>query len=289
MNDNPVVLSVGRLYCDLIFTDLARMPTMGTEIYAGGFGVHAGGGAFITAAHLASLGHASALSAVLPPQPFAALLADDLARAGLDLRLCRTQPAGDEPQVTVALVGQGDRAFVTRRVGPACPPLEASDLTGIGATHVHIGELATLIERPEIIALARSAGATVSLDCSWDDGLGAADIADAIADVDVFLPNEAEVQHLIDIGVPLSRFPLTAIKQGAAGATALVKGERIHEPAKPVTVVDTTGAGDAFNAGFVSAWLAGETLQTCLRAANAQGAKAITQRGGFHRAAASET
>ena len=285
MTDRPVVLSVGRLYCDLIFTDLPRMPTMGTEIYAGGFGVHAGGGAFITAAHLASLGHRSALSAMLPPEPFGGLMSDDLAHAGLDLRLCRTQPPGDEPQVTVALVGQDDRAFVTRRTGPAFPPLEPRDLTGNDVTHVHIGELATLIERPEIIQVAREAGASVSLDCSWDDALDPADIAEVIPQVDVFLPNDAEMQHLIEIGVPPSRLPLTAIKQGPKGATALREGHRIHEPAQPVAVVDTTGAGDAFNAGFVSAWLAGEDLQTCLRAGNAQGARAISQRGGFHAAA----
>lgn len=282
MSDRPVVLSVGRLYCDLIFTDLPRLPTMGTEVYAGGFGVHAGGGAFITAAHLAALGHTSALAAMLPPQPFGGLLTEDLARAGLDLDLCRTQRAGDEPQVTVALVGAGDRAFVTRRAGPAFPPLEVSDLTELGAAHVHIGELATLIDRPDIIDVARGAGATISLDCSWDDGLVAADIAAVLGRVDLFLPNEAEVHHLDDIGVTSALFPLTAIKQGAAGAAVLVEGERIHLPAEPVTVVDTTGAGDAFNAGFVSAWLGGAPPEACLRAGNAQGARAIARRGGFH-------
>ena len=282
MSDRPVVLSLGRLYCDLIFTDLPRLPTMGTEVYAGGFGVHAGGGAFITAAHLAALGHPSVLAAMLPPQPFGGLLSEDLARAGLDLDLCRPQPAGDEPQVTVALVGTGDRAFVTRRSGPAFPPLKVCDLTAIGATHVHIGELATLIERPDIIDVARDAGATISLDCSWDDGLVAADIAAVLGRVDLFLPNEAEVHHLDDIGVASALFPLTAIKQGAEGATVLVEGERIHLPAEPVTVVDTTGAGDAFNAGFVSAWLSGAPPEACLRAGNAQGARAIAGRGGFH-------
>lgn len=283
MTHRPVVLCVGRLYCDLIFTDLPRMPTMGTEIYAGGFGVHAGGGAFITAAHLAALGHVSALSAMLPPQPFGQILSDDLEEAGIDLRLCGTLPAGDAPQVTVALAGKGDRAFVTRRSGPAFPPLEAGDLTGIGTAHVHIGELATLIERPEIVRVARSAGATISLDCSWDDSLAAADIADAVASVDLFLPNDAEVAHLRDIGVPESRFPLTAIKQGPGGATALVDGRKVHAPARPVEVVDTTGAGDAFNAGFISAWLAGESVDACLRSGNLQGAGAVAQRGGFHR------
>jgi len=284
VSDRPVVLSVGRLYCDLIFTDLPRMPTMGTEVYAGGFGVHAGGGAFITAAHLAALGHVSALAAMLPPQPFGGLLTRDLARTGIDLGLCHTQPAGDDPQVTVALVGAGDRAFVSRRSGPAFPPLDVGDLRAIRATHVHIGELATLIERPDIIEVARGAGATISLDCSWDEGLAAADIFQAVARVDLFLPNETEVRHLDDIGVPASLFPLTAIKQGAAGATVLVDGARIQLPAEPVTVVDTTGAGDAFNAGFISAWLGGAPPEACLRAGNAQGARAITRRGGFHAA-----
>ena len=53
------VLCVGRLYCDLIFTDLPRMPTAGTEVFAGGMGLHAGGGAAITAGHLSALGHGS--------------------------------------------------------------------------------------------------------------------------------------------------------------------------------------------------------------------------------------
>ena len=126
MSDLATVLSVGRLYCDLIFTDLPRMPTMGTEVYAGGFGVHAGGGAFITAAHLAALGHPSALSAILPAPPLAGLIEPDLARAGLDLRLCKAAAPGDEPQATVALVGAQDRAFVTHRTGPAFPPLTNS-------------------------------------------------------------------------------------------------------------------------------------------------------------------
>lgn len=281
-----MVLSLGRLYCDLIFTDLPRMPTMGTEVYAGGFGVHAGGGAFITAAHLAALGHGSALSAMLPPAPFDAILAGDLESVGVDLRLCRTMAPGSDPQVTVALAGEDDRAFVTRRSGPAFPALEVGDLTALGVTHVHVGELATLIERPGIIALARGAGATISLDCSWDDGLAAPDIAAVLPEVDVFLPNEAEVRHLEEIGVPRSRFPLTAIKQGAEGATALAGDAQVHEPAQVVAVVDTTGAGDAFNAGFVNAWLAGQDLRACLRAGNAQGARAIAQRGGFRRAMA---
>ena len=222
MTARSVVLSLGRLYCDLIFTGLPRMPTLGTEVYADGLGVHAGGGAFI---------------------------------------------------------------FVTRRNGPAFPPLVAGDLTGLGVAHVHVGELATLVERPEIIALARDAGATLSLDCSWDDGLPTSALEELISQVDVFLPNETEMQHLEEIGVSIAAVPLVAIKQGADGAMARQDGQGLHVPACLAKVVDTTGAGDAFNAGFLSAWLGGASLQDCLMAGNAQGAIAVSQRGGFRGAA----
>ena len=285
MTARSVVLSLGRLYCDLIFTGLPRMPTLGTEVYADGLGVHAGGGAFITAAHLASLGHHSALAAMHPPAPFDSLLADELGRSGVDLRFCQSPPRGSDPQVTAALGAQGDRAFVTRRNGPAFPPLVAGDLTGLGVAHVHVGELATLVERPEIIALARDAGATLSLDCSWDDGLPTSALEELISQVDVFLPNETEMQHLEEIGVSIAAVPLVAIKQGADGAMARQDGQGLHVPACLAKVVDTTGAGDAFNAGFLSAWLGGASLQDCLMAGNAQGAIAVSQRGGFRGAA----
>ena len=63
---NSEVLCVGRLYCDLIFSDVPRLPTPGTEVYANGLELHLGGGAVITAQHLDSLGRGVALSAFLP-------------------------------------------------------------------------------------------------------------------------------------------------------------------------------------------------------------------------------
>ena len=90
------------------------------------------------------------------------------------------------------------------------------------------------------------------------------------------------MRHLVDIGVPDEAFPLTAIKEGADGASVQDGATRIQAPAEPVDVVDTTGAGDAFNAGFLGAWLLGQDLEACLRAGNAQGARAISRRGGFH-------
>lgn len=277
----PAVLCVGRLYCDLIFTDVPRLPTLGTEVFANGFGAHAGGGAFITAAHLAALGHASGLAALLPSPPFADLLRADLEAAQVDLSLCTTLPKKAGPQITVAMVTGGDRAFLTRRAGMALPSLAGADVARRGYTHLHIGELASLREHPEVLSLAREQGMTVSLDCGWEDGLRGEELGALISQVDVFLPNEAEWNALQQTGLHARVAPLTVVKRGSLGAQALAGPKVLDAPTRPLETVDTTGAGDAFNAGFLSHWLAGVDLSTCLAAGNARGAFAVQCRGGF--------
>ncbi|MCV6594696.1 MAG: PfkB family carbohydrate kinase [Silicimonas sp.] len=277
----PKVLCVGRLYCDMIFTDLPRLPTAGTEVFAGGLGLHAGGGAAITAGHLAALGHRAALAAYLPGAGFGAAVRAELDPLGIDLSLCAEAPGGLDPQVTVAMVQAGERAFVTRRIGAAFPALSADALQAAGVTHLHLGEATTLIDNPDLIALARGVGATLSLDCSWDDGLDAAALARLLPQVDVFLPNGAEARFLRNAGVGLGGAPLTVIKEGERGARAVTAEREWHAPARIANVVDTTGAGDAFNAGFLGAWLQKAPLPDCLAAGNASGANSITRRGGL--------
>ncbi|MFT4618919.1 MAG: sugar/nucleoside kinase (ribokinase family) [Sulfitobacter sp.] len=283
------VVCVGRLYCDLIFTDVPRLPTMGTEVYAGGFGLHAGGGACITAAHLAAHGRQSHLSSFLPSGPFGPTMKSEIKAAGVHLDLSRGADPDLPLQVTAALVGTEDRAFVTNRAGPAAPRLRAEQLREAGIAHMHIGELATLIEMPELLNLARGAGLTVSLDCSWDESIVATDAAQLIAAVDVFLPNAAEAARLTEMGIVAPFAPLTVIKDGANGASAWKAGREVHVAAERVKPVDTTGAGDAFNAGFLHAWLDGRALAECLSAGNHAGARAIGMRGGFGPLVAAQT
>jgi sugar/nucleoside kinase (ribokinase family) len=279
------ILCVGRVYCDLIFTDVPRLPSMGTEVFAGGLGLHTGGGAPITASHLAALGRPVALAATLPAPPFDRIVAADLAAAEIDVTLCAAAPPGAEPQVTVVVTDVADRAFLTRRAGPAAPELAAEDLRRLGIGHVHVGELATLIEAPRLAALAREAGATLSVDCSWDEAITAERVAPLANAADVFLPNEAEAERMAGLGLAGPLAPLTVVKCGAAGARAEAGGACVSARAATTEVRDTTGAGDAFNAGFLDAWLAGAPLERCLAAGNAAGARAIAVRGGFARPA----
>ncbi len=278
---DKTILCVGRLYCDLIFSGVPRLPSYGTEVFASGVGLYPGGGAFITAAHLSELGHRTALAAMLPGTQLKDELLDQIHAAQIDLSLCRDLPQGADLQVTAALLGQNDRAFVTHRSGPACPTLLARDLAQMNVGHLHFGELTTLVDHPDLLDLARELDLTTSLDCAWDETTAPEGISQLISQVDVFLPNEAEANWLKAQGVDLSGSALMVVKRGANGAEAMQGGQHFYDPACAVDSVDTTGAGDAFNAGFLDAWLRGAILPKCLNAGNKSGAAAVQGYGGF--------
>lgn len=278
------VLSAGRIYCDLNFSGIGRMPVLGQEVFADELSLHAGGGAFITAAYVSALGAPAALLGTLPIQPFTGVLESEAMQGGVDLRYCTTS-TGMSPQLTVAMSLAGERAFLTRRQGPALPDDYIASLGSVqantGISHLHIGELSSLLEYPLLVRQARDAGLTVSLDCAWDDDcLKHADIGGLIAQVDIFLPNQIEMAQLRANGVEEGVAPLTVIKQGARGATAYANGKLIECRSQPLSVVDSIGAGDAFNAGFITAWLERRETLDCLALGNACGAVAVSQRGG---------
>lgn len=279
--DGKRVLCAGRLYCDLVMGGLSAPPAAGQEVYADSLVLAAGGGAYITAAYLAALGRGAGLAAVLPAEPFAGPIATELASSGVDLSACGSAPAGLDPQITVALVTGGDRAFVTRRAGASLPPGLGDFIRGAGFQHLHFGELASLAEAPEVLRAAKEAGMTVSCDCAWDAALlSRPDLVQMLRGVDVFLPNRVEAEALQRHAALADYAPLVIVKDGANGAEAISAAGRLHRPALPVKVVDTIGAGDAFNAGFLDSWLDGASLPDCLDAGACVAGSALSRQGG---------
>uniref|UniRef100_UPI0003B5F68C carbohydrate kinase family protein n=1 Tax=Pseudochrobactrum sp. AO18b TaxID=1201036 RepID=UPI0003B5F68C len=198
----------------------------------------------------------------------------------------RSADAG--PQVTVASVIGNDRAFLSRRAGTALPATLDAALTWSQAGHLHIAEYATLHEIPDLVRRAKAHGLTVSLDPSWDETL----IYDpalltACAGIDIFLPNKEEALAITGFEDPqdaldklAKTFPVTVLKGGAEGAWLRSKEHNLHAKAENVPVIDTTGAGDAFNAGFINAWLSGADAQTALNAGIQSGSLAVQAAGG---------
>jgi len=109
----------------------------------------------------------------------------------------------------------------------------------------------------------------------------------ALQTIDIFLPNAQEARRLTGItkleGAAryLCEFcPLVVIKDGSNGAFACTKDSIVHMKSIQVKSVDTTGAGDNFNAGFLTAWLNGEPLDRCLQWGVIMGGLSTTQPGG---------
>jgi sugar/nucleoside kinase (ribokinase family) len=271
------------VYCDVVFSGLQDVPAPGQEVYARSLSLHAGGGAAISASYFASLGVSTELCATLPAAPFEKIVMDELG-SKIGMAGCTSDPQ-DDPQLTVVMTGEMDRSFVTRRVGSALPADYASQIEKIIETgrvcHMHIGELASLLDYPDLVSLARSANWTVSLDCAWDvDAMCAPEAAELVAAVDVFLPNNVEHEKLLQLGWAEQCAPITVVKRGEEGGTAFTDNDNVSVTATPVNVVDATGAGDAFNAGFISAWLERKSIEECLVAGNQCGADAVGHLGG---------
>lgn len=281
------VICLGRTYCDLIFTGLEGLPTLGREVFAENIAIVPGGGAFITAAHLVRFGRSASLVTRLGTDALSRGLDNALTESGVGLAFVERSPDAG-PQLTVAAVLRQDRAFLSHRAGHGRPATLLPALSSPGMRHLHIAEYATLVENPDLIQRARSIGLTVSLDPSWDEAL----ISDRAflhmcRGIDVFFPNEEEARALAqtdDIEKALSylehHFPLVVLKQGAQGAVLANEGERVSLPAPHVRVIDTTGAGDAFNAGFLHTWLDGSDFRACLEAAIKAGSLSVQAAGG---------
>jgi sugar/nucleoside kinase (ribokinase family) len=142
---------------------------------------------------------------------------------------------------------------------------------------------------PSLLAEAKQCGLTVSLDTNWDPSEGWDGGVDrALSFTDIFLPNEQEaiaISRCSNMKAALeklaSQVDTVAIKRGNKGAIAQRGSERVNCNAFPVEVVDTTGAGDSFNAGFICGFIKGYSLLDSLRMACACGALSTRALGGI--------
>jgi sugar/nucleoside kinase (ribokinase family) len=253
-----------------------------------------GGSASITAIAAARLGLRVTLAAAIGDDAAGNFMLAELARAGVDTGgvTVRTQlPTG----MTIALSRGEDRAILTAE--GAIPTLTAADVPAgllTQARHVHVSGY-FLLERTlgpglsALLAAAHAAGASTSLDTNWDPAgtWGADFFPDVLAQTDLLLPNEAEALRIAGAAtLPDAVASLTrtggaiAVKLGARGALyADATGRYLASP-PPVSAVDTTGAGDCFNAGLLAGLLRGGDPPDALALGCAAGAASTQRIGG---------
>ncbi len=252
-----------------------------------------GGSGAITACGAARLGLRVAFCGVVGDDAFGRFMRDELLSRGVDvagLRVDPTRPTG----VTVVLSRGQDRAILTHPGTIAT--FEATDVDAAvlrDARHVHVSsvflQIALMPGLPGLFDAAHEAGATTSVDPNWDpterwDG----GLADVLPRTDVFVPNETEVRRIAgvpDVNEAARRLAestgVVVVKMGAEGAFAVhADAEPVRVTGRAVRAVDSTGAGDSFDAGFLAATLEGRSLADALAFAAACGALSTRASGG---------
>ena len=291
------VLVVGDVLTDVLAVHSAPL-AIDSDIVAR-ISITGGGSVANTAAWLAYLGRPVDLVAVAGDDVAGTDRLAELAAAGVSCASVRRTP--EAPTGSVVVLAQAQHRTMLSDRG-ANHLLRPSDVDSALATlpdvvHLHLSGYVLLDEssRPagrHALAVARERGLTTSVDAAAAARLertGPAAFRDWIAGVDLLFANLDEARTLTDPDLQAEaaaqRLTLTAahavVKRGPDGAVwATRDGEIGTEPGVPVDVVDSTGAGDAFAAAALHAWLDGADVRACLRAAVHAGARAVTHLGG---------
>jgi sugar/nucleoside kinase (ribokinase family) len=278
------LLTAGEAFEDLVFVGLERLPAPGEEVRTDRFHATIGGGAVITAVAAARLGLPSSITSALSAAAVTRLRHERV-------RVHNLRRAGEAHAVTAALSTPGDRAFVTYRgVNAVLEPRLMRALTAPAARHVHLALTPTNVAGwTRLVQRLRRAGHSVSWDFGWSESLAEHDGLPALFDaLDLVFLNELEAPlyaraNDLDEAYPALRTPRSnvVVKLGSLGSRWLRADGDVVMPAPRVDIVDTTGAGDAFNAGFLCAWLRAAPPATCLATGNAVGAASTRGAGGL--------
>ncbi|KQX08147.1 MULTISPECIES: carbohydrate kinase family protein [unclassified Leifsonia] len=271
------VLVVGDANPDLILTG-DTVPRFGqAEQLLDGADLVVGGSASIVACGLATLGVSTALIAAVGDDDFGRFMTDHLARLGVDTSAIVVDPS-TPTGLSVILATSGDRSILT--LPGTIPTLTAQAVLAavdrLQPQHVHIASffLQPMLAAglPALFATVKERGITISLDTNWDPAERWAGLDEVLPLVDVFLPNREEVLAIArvttdaapDVSPDTAAAALAAlgprvvVKSGADGGVSVAADGRIvRAPGLVIDVVDTTGAGDSFDAGYLAALVAG--------------------------------
>jgi sugar/nucleoside kinase (ribokinase family) len=296
------VLVVGEVNPDIIVADPDPVPAFDeVERLVGSISMTVGSSSAIFACGAARLGLRTAFAGVVGDDAFGRYMLDELAGRGIDVSACTVDPQRPTG-ATVILTSGSDRAILTAMGSIGALDVERIPSSLIDrARHLHSGSFflqdRSRARLPAFFAAARERGLTTSFDTNWDpSGAWDGGVTAMLVAADLFFPNAAEARRIagIDDVEEAARVlaargaagradgrPIVVVKLGTAGAMACrPDGTVTRMPAMPTEAVDTTGAGDSFNAGFLRAWLDGADLRDSLELGVVCGALSTRASGG---------
>lgn len=286
------IVVVGEINLDLILYGLPADMLPERELLGSGFTTTLGSSSAIVAHNLAVLGNHVGFVCMAGRDELGRIALDRLGRSGVDLSHTQFHP--DMATGVTMLLPHGEQRHILTYAGTMAE-LRLSDLALDYVTdtrHFHLSSFFLQKNlQPDLPRLFRSlkqAGITISLDTNDDPEDKWRGVLDEVLEfVDILLPNEEEIKRISGqptveaaLDVLASKVPLIAVKRGAQGATLQQGAHRAHIPGITVKPVDTIGAGDSFNAGFLHAWLGGADPHAAARMGNITGALSTLCPGG---------
>jgi ribokinase len=281
----------GEFFSDMIFYNLRRRPRFGEESKTDSFLIAPGGGLSTTAIAASRLGTVTGVITRIGADADYLPTWNQIAQEKLDIGACEYRK--DVPTaLTVCIAYKADRMMVTHEpINQRLEDLLAQQAvqTKLGQTrHVH---LACALRRPAkwlpVLRSLRDRGITISADFGWNPDISINQLISIIRCCDFVFPNEHEARAITATKSPLSALEklhewvrVPVVKLGAKGSLLMAEGKLYRQPALALPLVDATGVGDAFNGGFLHAFLHGSGWDDCLRGGNICGSMAGTRPGG---------
>ncbi|MCR2821247.1 carbohydrate kinase family protein [Lederbergia panacisoli] len=288
------VFIIGEINVDLIMTGENVDPQWNQEKLVDSFDLVLGSSSCITAAGLAGLGMDVYFVGLVGDDVFGHFCVEELKKKGINTSYVKLVPH-IQTGVTLSLSTSKDRALLTymgtiSELGPEDIPGEIYDL----ADHIHFGSyfLQTNMKKhwKDVLLQARSKNVTTSFDTGWDpnEEWDRDKILSLMEDVTLFIPSEVEINNIFDLndvshveGILPEKHENVVVKLGAKGSMMIDElGKTTKASGYSITPVDTTGAGDSFNAGLIYGYLHGKKNTDLLEFANACGAMATLRIGG---------
>lgn len=283
---------IGEINPDIILHGTDVVPAFGqVEKLVDSAEFTVGSSSVITACGAARLGLNVAFVGVVGDDIYGQFMLDAMQSRGIDTSHCIVDPALQTGFTVILARPDGDRAMLTYSGSISALKAEQVDRALISQTrHLHVGSYFLLDalrpDLPDLFEQAHSAGATTSLDTNWDPHEQWS-AESALSLCDILLPNSAEAQQLarretLDeaLDVLAESVPTIAVKLGAEGGLVRHNGQTIREKPIPVDVVDTVGAGDSFNAGFLYGFIHQFPMSQNLQLALACGSLSTLAAGG---------
>jgi sugar/nucleoside kinase (ribokinase family) len=282
----------GEINLDLILYGLAEQMPVERELLADDFRLTLGSSSAILAHNLAVLGMNVGFITKVGVDPLGAIALQRLQAVGVDLSSILTAD-GLQTGVTILLPHGSTRHILTYpgvMADMSCDELDFEYLAS--GRHFHISSLFLQKSlQPGLPALCRKLkdrGVTISLDTNDDpaDAWGEP-LQELLGLIDILLPNEDEAMrmaHTSDVEAAAAclaqRIPVVTVKCGSRGSLVRAGQECWSIPSVAVTPIDTIGAGDSFNAGFLQGYVSGLPLPACAEQGNVAAALSTLRPGG---------